>query len=264
MKQLVAILRFVRIPLVWTALADSLAGAAIAMACHGDIDPVALWPLALISPGLYLFGMGINDLLDIESDRRSGNDRPLARGELSPWAASLVLMFLLGGMLIGAACVSDAALRMTALTLGAIAIYNGLAKRWTPTSMVFMAACRVGNILIGWSLVTRNWRFDLDPHGSAPYLWALLVSVATLTALASLVSGLEKRRGAGRVLGLPPSRVILALLLLLPVADSVNVMIAWGGSLRALLWLTAIPLVLITASVVGKLRGLSDGDALQT
>jgi 4-hydroxybenzoate polyprenyltransferase len=262
MKQLVAMLRFVRIPLVWTALADSLAGAAIAARCSSDFDLASLWPLALISPGLYLFGMGINDLLDIESDRRSGNDRPLARGELSPGAAVLALVFLLGAVLIGAACVSEAALRMTALTLGAIAIYNALAKRWTPTSMVFMAACRVGNILIGWSLVTHNWRFDLDPHGRAPHAWALLASVAALTAMASLVSGLEKRRSAGRVLGLAPSRVILALLLLLPVADSVNVMIAWGGSLRALTWLAAIPLVLVTASIVRKLRGPS-GDIPQ-
>ena len=263
MKQWVAILRFVRIPLVWTALADSLAGAAVAMVCSSDFNLATLWPLALISPGLYLFGMGINDLLDIERDRRADNDRPLARGELSPGAALLTLVFLLGVMLIGAACVSLAALRMTALTLGAIAIYNGWAKRWTPTSMVFMAACRVGNILIGWSLITNNWRFDLDPRGRAPYAWALLTSVAALTAMASLVSGLEKRRGVHRVLGLAPSRVILALLLLLPVADSVNVMVAWGGSLRALLWLTAIPLVLITASIVRKLRGPSS-DTPQT
>ena len=252
MNRPAAILRFVRFPLVWTALADSTAGAAVAMAAAGQWSFAQVVPLFMISPGLYLFGMGLNDLLDAGDDHHAGRDRPLARDELSAGLATGILVVLLGLVMVGAACVQAAALKMVALTLASIAIYNGLAKRWTVTAAVFMAACRVGNVLIGWGLVTRSWRFDLSER--APYAWALVLSVAALTIVATVISGLEKRGGLKSVLGMTPSTAILMTLLLLPVADAVCVTIAWGGALEGLLWLTAVPLVVCTSVAVRRLR----------
>lgn len=253
MRQIAVVLRFVRFPLVWTALADVLAGAAVFFSSPGDIALSGLAPLMVISPALYLFGMAMNDLLDMNDDRLRGNNRPLARGELSAGAATGIIIFLLGLVLVGTACVSSAAMTMAILTLAAIAAYNGLAKRWTPTAMVFMSACRVGNVLIGWGAVSNNWRFDRDIHGRAPYAWALVVSVAALTAAASLASGLEKRRGLRRLLGMKPATVVLGCLLMLPVADCLCVMAAWGGSPWSLLWLAAIPLVVGSGAAVRRL-----------
>lgn len=247
-----AILRFVRFPLVWTALADSTAGAAVAMAAADQWSFGQAAPLLLISPGLYLFGMGLNDLLDAGDDRLAGRDRPLPRGELSVGVAVGILVVLLGLVMAGTACVHAAALKMVALTLASIAIYNGLAKRWTLGAALFIAACRVGNVLIGWSLVTHSWRFDLHPR--AAYGWGLVLSVASLAALASIISGLEKHHGLKSVLGMTPSSAILATLLLLPVADAVNVTIAWGGAMEGLLWLAAVPLILCTSVAVRRLR----------
>jgi 4-hydroxybenzoate polyprenyltransferase len=248
MLRLTAILRFIRLPLVWTALADVLAGAAVALAGPADFSWTKLWPLLLLSPALYLFGMALNDLLDVSDDRAANRDRPLARGDLPPLTAVSVAAFLLGLACIAAAFVPPAARDMAQATLAAIILYNALAKRWTPTAVPFMAACRVGNILIGWAVATGSWNFRLSPH--ADYGLALLLAVAALTALASLISGLEKRRGLKSIFTLPPDTVILGSLLLLPVADAAVVAAAWHGSPWAALWLAALPAVFLTTRLL--------------
>jgi 4-hydroxybenzoate polyprenyltransferase len=251
-RKLVAILRFVRFPLVWTALADSLAAAAVAAAPAGHLDPAALWPLVLISPAVYLFGMALNDLVDQADDRRAGRDRPLAAGELTRGAARLTLVFLLGLLLIGASAAPEPALEMIAATLVAVVLYNGVAKRRTATAAPLMAACRAGNLLIGWAMVAGTWRFWTAAN--APVAWALIGSVAALTAAASLVSGLEKRGSLRRVGPLSPSAAVLALLLMLPVADAACVAAAWGATPWAMLFLAAIPLVVVTSAALRRLR----------
>jgi len=254
MRTLAAILRFVRFPLVWTALGDALAGAAVAAGTPGAMPLDAVAPVLVISPALYLFGMGMNDLVDLGDDRRLGRDRPLARGELSVGPAASVLVVLLGVMMIAAAFVAHhETLVVAAVTLGAVAAYNGAAKRWTATAVLVMAACRAGNVLIGWTAVVGTWRIDLSPRAATG--WALLISVGALAGTASLTSALEKRHGLKRFLGLTPSRIVLGCLLLLPVAGSVCVAAAWKMSPWSLVWLAAVPLVLLTSAAVRRLRG---------
>ena len=252
MRPLVTILRLVRFPLVWTALADVLAGAAVATASPGAMQLDRLVPLIWISPAVYLFGMALNDVLDAADDRRAGRDRPLAHGDLSTGSAILLMIFLLGALMIGAACVNRAAQQMIAVTLAAVLAYNVLAKRWTPTAILLMAVCRAANILIGWAAVTGRWRFDL--HDRAPYAWALLASVVTLTAVASFVSAMEKRHGLKRLMRLQPAAVVLGCLMLLPVADSVCVLVAWNGATWSLAWLAALPLVPASSAILRRMR----------
>jgi len=251
MRSVGIILRFVRFPLVWTAVGDVLAGAAVAAGAPGRMSVQAVVPLLVISPAVYLFGMGMNDLVDAGDDRRAGRDRPLARGNLSVGSATSVLIVLLGIMMVGAAYVNVAALRMAVFTLGAVAVYNGLAKRWTVPAIGVMAACRAGNVLIGWSATTGTWRVDLSPQ--APQGWALLISVATLAGAASLTSALEKRHGLKGLFRLSPSGIVLGCLLLLPVANCLCVAAAWEMSPWSLVWLAAVPLVLLSAAVVRRL-----------
>jgi len=252
MQRVVAILRFVRLPLVWTALADVLAGAAVAAGSPAAFARADLLPLLLVAPGLYLFGMGLNDLIDRRHDAASGADRPLARGELAPAAALSTLAVLLGMVAAGASLVHKPTLTMVAFTLAAVCLYNGWTKRHTVTSVVFMAACRAGNVLIGWSVVAGRWQFWTSPQ--AEYGWALMTSVCALTAAASLVSALEKRHGMRTVAGLRPSRVVLTLLLLLPVTDAACVAAAWDMSAWAAAWLAAIPLCRATAAALRYAR----------
>jgi len=248
MHRVAAALRFVRFPLVWTVVADVLAGAAVAMESPREFTWAKVWPLLVISPALYLFGMAMNDLLDLPDDRRAGRDRPLARGQMSARAGTMLAAVLLGLALMGGAFVNAATLLVIGLLLGAIAVYNTAAKRWMPTALLFMAACRALNVLVGWSAIIGDWRFDIDPHG--PFVRSLLGAIALLTAVASLASGLEKRYGSVLIPGVRPSALILSCLLALPLADCLAVYGAWGHSLWAALWLAAIPLVAATSAVL--------------
>jgi 4-hydroxybenzoate polyprenyltransferase len=141
---------------------------------------------------------------------------------------------------------------MAQATLALIILYNALAKRWTLTAVPFMAACRAANILIGWAVAAGALNFRLSP--CADYCLALLAAVAALTALASLVSGLEKRRGLKSLFSLPPDTIILGCLLLLPVADAAVVALAWHYSPWAALWLAALHAVFLTSRLLRRLR----------
>jgi 4-hydroxybenzoate polyprenyltransferase len=255
MRRLVTVLRFVRFPLVWTALADVLAGAAIASGRPGAFLTVDILPLLVISPSLYLFGMGMNDLVDLRQDTAARSDRPLARGQtagITVYGAVMIVAVLLGLASVGAAFVDRPTLAMVVLTFAAIVIYNALAKRFTVTAVVFMAACRVCNALIGWSAVAGHWQFHRGPR--APYVWALLACLAGLTALASLFSALEKRHGLKSVAGLRPSSVVLACLLLLPVVDAVCVAGSWAWSPWAAAWLGATALCWLSGALLRRRR----------
>ena len=252
MRRLVTVLRLVRFPLVWTALADVLAGAAIASGRPGAFLTVDILPLLVISPSLYLFGMGMNDLVDRRQDTAAESDRPLARGEITVYGAVMIVIVLLGLVAIAAAFVDRPTLAMVVLTFAAIVIYNAAAKKFPVTAVVLMAACRVCNALIGWSAVAGHWQFHLGPR--APHVWALLAGLAGLTALASLFSALEKRHGLKSVAGLRPSSAVLACLLLLPVVGAVCVAGSWAWSPWAAAWLGATALCWLSGALLRRLR----------
>jgi 4-hydroxybenzoate polyprenyltransferase len=87
----VAYLKLFRFPLVFTAIADSLAGHLLSR--HVQWGTIAL--LAVTSAGLYFFGMGLNDLADREKDRQSAPGRVLPSGRLSLGAARTAVMLAL-------------------------------------------------------------------------------------------------------------------------------------------------------------------------
>ncbi len=100
---IVAYLKLVRFPLVFTAIADSVAGYMLAMSDDRFFSPT-LWLLALASSGLYLFGMALNDIADVEKDRVSAPSKVLPSGRVSlkgAWtAASALLLGSLAAVLL--------------------------------------------------------------------------------------------------------------------------------------------------------------------
>ncbi|QDT17745.1 UbiA family prenyltransferase [Alienimonas californiensis] len=147
-------LRLVRLPALFTAPADVLAGFAI---MHGGWTP---WqPLvALVGAGVCLYGGGmvLNDWFDRNRDAAERSDRPLPSGEVSPKAAALlgfgllavgVALGFLGGALAGNALRSG----LVALAVAALVIlYDGPLKR-TLLACPTMGACRATNLLLGAS-----------------------------------------------------------------------------------------------------------------
>ena len=83
-----AFLRLIRLPNVFTAACNSLAGA-LAAGVGFDRWP-ALIMLALSSMCIYAAGILWNDLFDLEEDRRERPSRPLPSGQISVRLAWLV------------------------------------------------------------------------------------------------------------------------------------------------------------------------------
>lgn len=149
-------LRLLRLPTVFTALADIFLGFLLTHPNFVSEDGPNPLPsfllLCLASAGLYLSGMVFNDYFDRLIDAEERPNRPIPSGAISAGSAFRLAVVL---MLIGlgaAACVGVpsivAALALCVLILG----YDGGLKK-TPLGPIAMGSCRVGNVLLGASAV---------------------------------------------------------------------------------------------------------------
>lgn len=177
MLQVRAYLQLLRFPTVFTAIADVLMGAAVAVASSNDPSPIIDLPgkmVALLGPivaliaascCLYLAGMVLNDYFDRQQDAAERSTRPIPSGRVSPTTAawlganlllagvafSLAAAWLLGGW--------RPAMVGTAIAAAVLA-YDGLLKR-TVIAPLAMGTCRGLNALLGMSLATAEWQ---PPH----------------------------------------------------------------------------------------------------
>src|SRR6516165_7659972 len=87
-------LQLVRLPNVFTAAADSLAGWLLV---EGGFDGPGQWvPLVLASACIYAGGIVLNDVFDYEIDRVERPGRPLPSGKVGRGFATVLGSFLLG------------------------------------------------------------------------------------------------------------------------------------------------------------------------
>lgn len=158
-----AYLQLVRLPNVFTAMADILLGFLVT---HRTLEP---WPefalLVAASSLLYLSGMALNDYSDRRQDARERPFRPIPSGRVPAGTAlGLGLGMLVAGAALGwtAAGVSGD-LRpgiVATLLAGAVLLYDGAVKR-TPAGPLVMGACRTLNVLLGMSVSAEPWTAPL-------------------------------------------------------------------------------------------------------
>ncbi|MCC9605200.1 UbiA family prenyltransferase [Blastopirellula sp. JC732] len=153
-----------RLPNVFTAWADILAGFLAVTQFSTDTASLTPWPvfLCLITASslIYSAGMALNDYYDLEQDRRERPQRPLPSGRVSPrLAAWLGYQFLLVGVVLAAIAgylYSDVALPWrggaVAVALVASVLLYDAALKSTVFGAVAMGACRFFNLLLGMSL----------------------------------------------------------------------------------------------------------------
>lgn len=155
-----ATLQLLRLPNVFTAMADILLGF---LFTHQRLDP---WPqfalLLAASSLLYLSGMALNDFFDRGQDARERPFRPIPSGRIAAAAAvRLGLgMLVLGAVLGWAASWAAGDLRpslVATLLAAAVLLYDGVLKR-TPLGPVTMGACRMLNVLLGMSVAPEAWQ----------------------------------------------------------------------------------------------------------
>jgi 4-hydroxybenzoate polyprenyltransferase len=166
-------LRLMRLPNVFTALADVTMGFLFVRQSLEPID--AFFCIAVASALLYTAGMVLNDVFDIDIDREERPERPLPSGAISlPVARAFGFALLglgvvaawLGGLVFGTDAAAPWRSGLMATLLAALVIlYDTWLKR-TPLGPLGMGACRFVNVLLGMSLAvehTAGWPLGYGP-----------------------------------------------------------------------------------------------------
>lgn len=147
-------LRFVRLPLAFTAIGDTWAGYWIGLPAGDAADPRRLAALAAVSASFYMLGMALNDLADRRADATRHPDRPIPAGAVSPEAACLVILGLAAAGLAALSFLPRAAFLAGAALLLAILAYDMGAKRFLAAGALTMGACRFLNFYMGCAVHT--------------------------------------------------------------------------------------------------------------
>jgi len=201
-----AYLELVRPPNVTTAVADVLAGYAVA----GAPWPGSVGWLLGATVCLYAGGIVLNDVFDLEIDRLERPERPIPSGRVTRRAAGRFGALLLAagaGLAWGGGRATGLVALATALC---IVLYDAVGKR-QPWGPVNMGLCRAGNLMLGIAATPAALR----------WAWPLaLLPLAYITAVTAVSRG--EVHGGNR-----------------PVAAFA--LISLGAVLLALLWLSWTP-----------------------
>lgn len=159
---LLAYLQLVRLPNLFTAMADVAMGYLLTHPDRGSIDGVVLGLLLGASVLLYSAGVVLNDVFDVEIDTRERPTRPIPSGRIPLQKARyLGFRLLVGGLILAWLTVlveNDFRPGVVAILLAlCVVLYDSRLKR-TPLGPLAMGACRALNVLLGMSLVAGSWQ----------------------------------------------------------------------------------------------------------
>lgn len=219
-------LRLFRLPNIFTAWAD------VAMAfiiTQPGLERLPTFIALLVASSLlYSAGMVLNDVFDVEQDRRERPHRPLPSGHISLSTARIVGFGMLAlGVIVGAAAGylpgTDAALPwrsgvVAGLLALCVVLYDAVLKR-TPVGPVFMGLCRFFNVLLGMSCAGERFLADTPwtlyfPPGYLLIAAALGTYVLGITLLARTEATESNRPALVRAIAIMGFGI--AILLLVP------------------------------------------------
>jgi 4-hydroxybenzoate polyprenyltransferase len=206
-RNLQAYAELVRLPNVFTAVADIALGWLCAMAAGASFSD---WPifilLALASGCLYSSGMAWNDYFDVVQDQNERPFRPIPSGRISRKSAAIFAAALqVLGLIFAAATALFAeqprwSAPLVALVLvAAILLYDGWLKR-TWAGPIAMGSCRFLNVLLGLSIADS----ETIPWGSRHYLASIvgiyIVGVTWFARTEAKISSRTALRSAAAVM----------------------------------------------------------------
>lgn len=180
-----ALLQLLRPANVVTALADILAGYAVA----GRGAPSALGWLLAASACLYAGGVTLNDVFDRHLDAVERPERPIPSGRVSASRAGLMGAALLA---LGAALASQAtgtAALVAAAIAGSVVLYDAWGKHRPLIGPVNMGMCRALNLLLGVAAI---------PGAVIPAAWLGALPLTYIAAVTAVSRG-EVLGGSRRV-----------------------------------------------------------------
>ena len=210
-----------------TAIADILAGMAIAQFTFSSFNPAFL---VISTLGLYGGGVVMNDVFDAKLDAIERPERPIPSGKVPLPAATMLGMTLLFGGVLAAALFSFQS-GMIAVVIAALTVlYNRFAKHHVFFGPLTMGMCRGGNLLLGMSVL---------PESFQQWGFVALLPIAYIGAI-TLISQDEVHGGKRRTL-------YIAVLLYLIVLSAQLFIAQSKGNI-----LFALPFVLLHAWLIGR------------
>ena len=155
-----AYLQLLRLPNVFTAMADILLGY---LFTHESLRPWGEFALVLAASSLvYLSGMVLNDYFDRHQDAAERPFRPIPSGRTSAAAAwrlgwAMLVLGTAAGWLAMLASGDPRPAVVATLLAAAVLGYDAVLKK-TVLGPLVMGACRTLNVLLGMSLSDRSWK----------------------------------------------------------------------------------------------------------
>jgi len=172
-----AYLELIRLPNVFTAIADVTAGFLYMGGEWSDAKALAL--LGGASACLYAGGVALNDVCDAKRDAIHRPERPIPSGRISRGtAAALALSLLLVGVIV-AAFWSGAAAALAGGIVVAVILYDAVLKT-TFLAPPLMGACRGLNLALGMTVIPTYRTI----FGIIPVLFYHALYVASVTYFA--------------------------------------------------------------------------------
>ena len=208
-------LRLLRLPNLFTAPGDSLAGYFLASVFRSD-SSVSIWAIVLLattSVFTYAFGVVMNDVMDYQEDCRNRPERPLPSGKISRDRATIFCAQLWGlPVVLLVTCTKfkclilyDALFVLFGLWL-TIVLYNFWLKRFRLVGSIAMGLCRGLNFLLGVAATG-----DVTSFGK---IWPVFMPFVAITAYIAAVTWLadkeNEEQNVGFVVQIPAIATALA------------------------------------------------------
>lgn len=199
-------MKLLRIPAVFTAWSDVIVGALVASPME-TLTP-RLIMLALASSCLYLAGMVLNDFFDRKEDAVHRGFRPIPSGKVSAGAALFlgIVLLLAGNILCG--ILGLPSLVMSLILTGLILAYDAGGKHFW-FGPLLMGSCRMGNILLGSTLLTTT----MFPENQL--VWAIAASLGLYIVGVTMFAKTEEKESPRAQLKRANITVIFGLLCIL-------------------------------------------------
>jgi hypothetical protein len=173
MRDSKALLELIRIPGIFTAHADILAGALIAGAGMRQIPDLLL--LLIATSCFFSAGMALNDYFDRDIDQLERPVRPIPSRRVAPKTALTLGMALLATGVGVTFFVNAVSFTITLLMTAAILLYDGSLKRFRWTGPINMGFCRYLNLLLGISILPLTPGSMLVPLLTWLYIFGITV-----------------------------------------------------------------------------------------
>lgn len=173
-------LQIIRLPNVFTAMADIFAGHFI---IFQGIEYISFFLTLASSSALYTGGMVLNDYFDSAIDMAERPNRPIPSGRIKRNTAGILGMILITTGIILPLFISRVSFGIAILIAALVISYNAFTKFIKIAGPVNMGLCRYMNFMLGMSPALTVFSFKM----AIPLI--LMIYILTLTVISSKEAG---------------------------------------------------------------------------